>query len=312
MARQHPERDTRRNMATDLGKGGRNKPNARARAAALREQQRKREARRRMLTIGGAIVAVLAVVAVMVIVYATKSDKKNAATRQPAPASIVQQVTTVPAAAFDKVGIGEIVKAPSKITGPPLVFDGKPGVFFYGAEYCPFCAAERWGVVVALSRFGTWSSLDTTTSSSQDQFPNTPTFSFLNAKFSSPYIGFQSVETQTNQLKNGNYQTLQIPTAAQAALVSKYNSSGSIPFIDFGNKFLIQGATYNNSVLTGKSLDEIAAAVSDPTSDIGKSILGVANTMTASICETTGGKPGAVCNTADMKKLRSELNNQKS
>lgn len=296
----------------DLGKGGRSKPNARARAAALREQQRKREARRRMFTIGGAVVAVLAIVAVMVIVYATKSDKKNTAiTREPANPSIVQQVTTVPAAAFDQVGVGNIVSAPSKITGPPLVIDGKPGVLFYGAEYCPYCAAERWPLVVALSRFGTWTGLDQTTSSSQDVFPNTPTFSFYNAKYTSPYLNFQSVETNTNQQKNGQYEPLQTPTAAQLALVGKYNSKGSIPFIDFGNKWLIQGATYDNNVLKGKSADEIAAALSDPNSDVSKAVLGVANTMTASICQITGNKPANVCNTPGMQQLITQLNAQK-
>ena len=53
---------------------------------------------------------------------------------------------------------------PTKVTGSALTFDGKPGIFYYGAEYCPYCAAERWPVVVALSRFGTWSNLQQTIS----------------------------------------------------------------------------------------------------------------------------------------------------
>jgi thiol-disulfide isomerase/thioredoxin len=259
-----------------------------------------------MFTIGGAILAVVAIVAVMVIVYATKSDKKTTATRQVASPAIVQQVTTVPASAFDQVGVGNIVKPPSKISGPPLTFDGKPGVFFYGAEYCPYCAAERWPLVVALSRFGTWTGLGQTTSSSTDAFPNTPTFSFYNAKYTSPYLSFESVETQTN-----NGQPLQTPTPAQAALVSQYDSGGTIPFIDFGNKFLISGATYDNNVLKGKSADEIAAALSDPNSDVSKAVLGVANTMTASICVTTGNKPANVCNTPGMQQLITQLNAQR-
>jgi thiol-disulfide isomerase/thioredoxin len=34
--------------------------------------------------------------------------------------------------------------------------DGKLLVFFMGAEYCPYCAAERWAIVRALQRFGRW------------------------------------------------------------------------------------------------------------------------------------------------------------
>jgi hypothetical protein len=32
-------------------------------------------------------------------------------------------------------------------------------VFFYGAEFAPYAGAERWPVVVALSRFGSFEQL---------------------------------------------------------------------------------------------------------------------------------------------------------
>ena len=35
-----------------------------------------------------------------------------------------------------------------------------------GAEYCPYCAAQRWAMIVALSRFGTFSGLTTVHSAS--------------------------------------------------------------------------------------------------------------------------------------------------
>ena len=38
---------------------------------------------------------------------------------------------------------------------PALTSGGKPEILYVGAEYCPYCAAERWAMVVALSRFGT-------------------------------------------------------------------------------------------------------------------------------------------------------------
>ena len=40
-----------------------------------------------------------------------------------------------------------------------------------GAEYCPYCAAERWSMIVALGRFGTFSGLQTMRSSSTDSRP---------------------------------------------------------------------------------------------------------------------------------------------
>ena len=113
-----------------------------------------------------------------------------------------------------------------------------------------------------------------------------------------------------NQKKNGAYTPLETPTASQAALISKY-SPQSIPFIDFGNKYGIAGASYSSDPLVGKSFDEIAAASADPSTDIGKSVLGTANVFTATICNVTDGKPGSVCNDPTITKLRSILNAEK-
>ena len=85
---------------------------------------------------------------------------------------------------------------------------------------------------------------------------------------------------------------------------------GSIPFIDFANKFVISGATLDNAVLDGKSFDEIAAAVPDPTTAIGKAVLGNANAMTAAICVATNNKPANVCTTPTIKALQTQLNGQ--
>jgi hypothetical protein len=290
-------------------KGGRDRPNARARSAALREAQRKKEQRQKMLTIGGISTVVLVVVAVIIVIAATSggSKKKNATTgRSPAPAASVKQVTTVAASDTAKADVSSVTSPPKKVTGDALTFDGKPGILYYGAEYCPYCAAERWPFVEALSRFGTWSGLDMTTSSATDVHPDTATFSFLNAKFTSPYISLQTVESQDNEGK-----ALQKATAAQNAIVAKYDSNGSIPFIDFGNKYVITGATYDSTALDGKSFDEIAAAVPDPNTAIGKAVLGNANVMTAAICDMTGNKPANVCATTTIKNLQTALANQK-
>ncbi len=32
---------------------------------------------------------------------------------------------------------------------PALTSGGKPQIVYMGAEYCPYCAAERWAMVVA-------------------------------------------------------------------------------------------------------------------------------------------------------------------
>ena len=96
-----------------------------------------------------------------------------------------------------------------------LMVDGKPEILYIGAEYCPFCAAERWALVMALSKFGTFTGLKGTSSSAIDTNPSTPTFSFYGSTYKSPYISFVPVELQTNTYSAslGTYPTLQTPTS---------------------------------------------------------------------------------------------------
>src|SRR5204862_473860 len=127
--------------------------------------------------------------------------------------------------------------------------DGKALVVYIGAEYCPFCAAERWPIVIALSRFGTFSGLQLTTSASDDAFPNTPTFSFHGATYQSKYLTLQAVELRT---RTG--EPLDALTAEQQQVFTTYDAApytskpGTIPFIDFGGRYLVNGATYDAGV----------------------------------------------------------------
>ena len=205
---------------------------------------------------------------------------------------------------------------PVKITGgTPLTSGGKPEVLYMGAEYCPFCAAERWAMVVTLSRFGTFSGLSTVHSSSTDEFANTPTWTFAKAHYTSKYLTFSTVETQTNVPNgSGSYTTLQTPTSAQEALLSKYDAppyvssanAGAIPFIDFGNKYMLSGSSFSPQVLQGKSWATIAAALKDPNSQIAKAVDGTANYLTATICKLTGNQPASACTPA-VKQLEAKL-----
>ena len=51
------------------------------------------------------------------------------------------------------------------VTNEPLKMkENKTIVFFMGAGFCPFCAAERWAIIAALQNFGKWEGLIETTS----------------------------------------------------------------------------------------------------------------------------------------------------
>jgi len=125
---------------------------------------------------------------------------------------------------------------------PALTADSKPQVLYVGAEYCPFCAAERWALIAALSRFGAFSNLHTTTSSSEDVYPNTPSFTFHGATYTSQYISLSAVEQFTNQRSGNGYAPLQALSTEQKAIVDQYDrppyvsAAGGIPFIDFGGE----------------------------------------------------------------------------
>ena len=120
----------------------------------------------------------------------------------PALARLITQVTTVPVAASDAAGGGLPVTAPTPVTGAPLAENGKPEVFYVGAEYCPYCAAQNWALIVALSRFGTFSGLTTIRSADYPPFPPLDTWTFYGSSYTSEYLAFVPVETFSNVLVN--------------------------------------------------------------------------------------------------------------
>jgi hypothetical protein len=289
-----------------------------ARAAAAARQQERQQRRKRRVWAGSAVAAVLVVVLVLVLVKVVGGGNNNptaqpAATTDPA---VVQAVTGVPSGVLDQIALGKVDTLPKGITGQPaLTANGKPLVLYVGAEYCPFCAAQRWGMVVALSRFGTFTGLKTTQSSSSDVFPNTATLTFHGSTYTSDFLTFQGVETSTNVRQGNGYAPLDTLTAEQNQIFTKYNaapfvdanSAGSIPFIDFGNKFISSGASISPQLLAGKSANDIATALSDPASPIAQAIDGSANAFTQVICQLTGGQPGNVCTSAAVTAYQGKL-----
>jgi hypothetical protein len=307
-----------------MGKASRAKQDTsrRERIAAQRAADRRRQIRNRILIATSAVVVVVVVVVVFVVVAVThNSSSISGKTSANGPtgsalASVVKDTTTVPASTLASVGAGSVTTPPSSISGTPLTSGGKPEMLYIGAEYCPYCAYERWGMVVALSRFGTFKGLSTTHSSSGDVFPNTSTWSFYKSSYTSQYVAFSSVEETTNQLaSNGQgYVPLQSPTAAQEALINKYDAppyvssanKGAIPFVYVGGKYLINGASVSPQVLQGKSWASIASSLKDPSNAVAKAVDGTANYITAAICKTTNNQPSNVC-TASVTALQSKM-----
>jgi hypothetical protein len=270
----------------------------------------------------GAIVIVLVVVLVLVLVgTSTKAPpQKLSGTRLPATASLVSTVTGVPESVSTKVGLpSEITNIPLKIKGfPPLTSKGLPELLYMGAEYCPFCAAERWAMVIALSKFGTFSGLNTTYSSATDFAADTPTFSFHGVTYTSPYLVFQPYELATNEpaatgasCNVNGYACLDSPPQADVTLLQSKTldpsnggqNAGSFPFLDFGNKLYQAGAGFANQplALQGLTFDGVASQLTNPNSAVAQAEVGSANYLTAAICAMTGNQPTSVCSAPYIK-----------
>jgi uncharacterized Zn-finger protein len=216
---------------------------------------------------------------------------------------VITSITSLTPSELDAVGTGSANNLIKKVSGSTLTGpNGHPEVFYEGAEYCPYCAAERWPMIIALSRFGTFSGLKTTSSSSTDIYPNTPTFTFHSATYTSQYVDFVSVET-TDRDRN----PLESPTSAEQALVNQYDTSGSIPFVDFGSRYAFSGAMYLPDVLSGISWRAVADSLAQPTSPQAKAILGSANLITASVCKLTADQPASVCSSSAIQSIEKTL-----
>lgn len=279
--------------ATAATRARQQKESAEQRRALLARQRQRRRARR---IVTSAVGAVLVVVATLVVVgVSTDNGSSDPATpRNAVPASVLADLTGVPAATLAAVGRGSSTNPPRPVTGDIRSVNGKPEVLYLGAEYCPFCAGQRWALIQALSRFGTFSGLSTTRSASDDVHPNTPSFTFHGATYTSDYLTFTARELYTNERQGNGYSPLDKGTDEEMALLQRYG--GSFPLLDLGGRFVQVGASYNLDLLHEMEWDQIAAALADPKTDLARAIDGSANVLTASLCALTKSRPAQVCN----------------
>jgi len=263
------------------------------------------------------IVIVVVVAAVIVAFLVSRRSANNANTSftlgGPVPAAVLERVEHIPNSVLAQVGVNpQLVAAPKAIShGKPLMADGKPEVLYVGAEYCPYCAAERWALVGALSRFGSFSGLGLMESSATDYYPDTNTFTFLHATYRSKYVTFVTREIQTR-----THRPLQKLSSSEQALINRYDVvpyvpsasyDGAIPFVDFGNRYVINGASYNPQVLAGLNWPTIAAALADPQTSVAQSVDGTVNEITAAVCSITHNKPGSVCQQPYIERIEHSL-----
>jgi hypothetical protein len=293
------------------------KRRAAAEAAARKaraEAQRRARRRRTMVRSWVAIGVVVAAIALLVVVKLTSRPAASGGTGiTAADPAVVSQVAGVPVSVLDSVGDGGVPMPFRSVSGnpPALTQGGLPRVLYVGGLFCPYCATERWPMVVALSRFGSFSGLRFVTSATQgESIQDIRTFDLSGSTYTSPYLAFTPFETQDR-----NHNPLQSLTAADSQLVSTYDAPptlpsgttpGTIPFLDAGNKWVLSGASYDAGLLEGKTWSQIASAAASGTG-LGRQLDGTANWMTAALCSLTNGKPGNVCSDPVIAKLQARL-----
>ncbi len=233
------------------------------------------------------VIAVLVIIGALVTVKLTSAPP--AASESLASPGIVRQVTTVPAAVLTRVRPGQAAAPLQTVQtpGPPLTIGGKPAIVFVSEECCPFCAAERWPLAVALSHFGTWSQLGCTRSSATDIYPSTATLSFRTARYTSAELTLR-----TTELADNAGQPLQAQTPLDTRLIDTYDvppsvnsadQSGAVPFLDIANRYILVGAQYDPQVLAGLSAAQIASQLNNPASPVAKAIDGSASVIITAI-----------------------------
>ncbi len=261
------------------------------------------------------LIAVTVVLVVVGVFLGVANAHRDSATGTPAAQAttrdnrtLIDAVTKLDPGVVDAVGNGGLPSTfvPIKDATPLAGSSGRPEILYVGAEYCPYCAAQRWAMVVALSRFGSFQHLYLTQSSSSDAYPNTSTFTFNRSTYTSQYVDFVAVETADRA-----GQPLQVPSDEQKALLARYDAppyvaaaaSGGIPWLDVANRYVMSSSGFTPAVLANLSWADIAGRLANAGDPVTKSIVGDAGNITAAICKATGGQPVAVCGSAAIAPL---------
>ncbi len=262
---------------------------------------------RRYVALGLIVIAIILVGALIVIRHADQTDDtSDVETITPAPTSMLTSLAHIPATVSNAVGVSSPnnpITSPTATGNAPIWESSaggsapRPVVFFYGAEFAPYAAAERWAVVVALSRFGTFGQLGLMQSSSSVAFSDTPTFTFWHATYSSIWIDLQTTERYSSLNPTGaGYTSLQTPTTRQAASVAVYDTSAkTFPLLDIANRYVLVGSSFSPTMLDGLTQSQIADDLTYPANPVTQAIVASANEITASICSVTGDRPATVC-----------------
>jgi len=226
--------------------------------------------------------------------------------------TVYQLVSRLDPAVVRTVGSGGLADPLKPVSGAAPLLDSrqKPLLIFVGAGPCDACAALRWSVVVAVSRFGSFDYLPLMAMPAHGSSPQVASFSFFGAGYRSDLISFAGVETSNTAGKS-----LQPLSATGQQLLDALDvppyvpqaSAGALPWLDIGNRYVMQGSGYPQDVISGLPWTEVGKRLSRAADPVAQGIIGTANYLTAAICKTTSMQPASVCDVAPISSMASQL-----
>jgi len=184
------------------------------------------------------------------------------------------------------------------LTASAYSSNGKPILVYAGAEYCMYCAVQRWPLIMALMRFGNFTGLEYMTSSVSDG--DYATFTFVASTYQSKYVVFQPYEA----FDRAGTPLETIPTNYTSSF-QQYGMS-AFPFLNFADEYYISGSLLNPSILGTQNWTQIISSIKAGDA-VGSQIRQAANAITAVICKTTGNEPTSVCNQDSITALTDSL-----
>src|SRR5712692_4554574 len=241
----------------------------------MRERIKRRERTRRIIIIS-ILAAILSLVVISAYLLSTLNGAESQLAGKPISDSSYSQLRDIAVSTYEAPGPTLLSRVQS-YSGQPYTTGGRPIIVYVGAEFCPFCAFQRWPLILALTRFGDFSNLHYEVSSEN----NYATFTFVGSSYSSQYVVFQSYEQEDN-----SHLPLQSVPSNYSTVFQQFG--GSYPFLDFANRYIINGALADPSVLQGKNWTQITQQLSGATS-LRSQVIEVADTITTAICRVTNG-----------------------
>jgi uncharacterized protein DUF929 len=268
----------------------------------LRARVKKRQTVKRL-----EIIAIVAVVVVSLVVgfYYALMNNSDPLDGSHVPLSVYDSLYQASVTQYGASG-SSYLGSVHNMTGPVYSSNGKPILVFVGANYCEFCAVQRWSLIMALMRFGSFTTLITSNGnvssleymhSSAADF-NYATFTLSASSYHSNYLVFQPFEVYD---RSGN--TI---ATLPANYTSGFHTQGqaSFPFLNFADKYYISGALLQPVILGTKNQTQIIASI-EAGDALGTQIKQAANVITAVICKITDNNPSSVCDNPSITSLTS-------